>query len=163
MQEIRFSPPPKQNLEEDREKIAEEKRPSGAALGFFKFLFKILAVLALLAIVFWGSTKIDLLNDKNPNENAYSAVFLANGQVYFGKILENSKNEIVLSDVFYLQVNNNSGQLGSNSIQSGFNLIKMGNEIHGPTDKIFINKSQIVFYEYLREDSKVVESIKNYK
>jgi hypothetical protein len=38
-------------------------------------------------------------------------------------------------------------------------LVKLGNELHGPTDELYINPNQVVFYEFLRDDSKVVESI----
>lgn len=163
MNEIRFSPPPRQNLDDDNYKDGKEKRLTNRTLKVLGLFFKTIMVLALLVILVLGARYIDPLNKKDQNNiNAYTAVFLSNGQVYFGKIAENTENEIVLSNVYYLQVNN-SGQIESGTSGSGFNLIKMGNEIHGPTDKIFINKSQVVFYEYLREDSKVVESIKNYK
>ncbi|OGJ01293.1 hypothetical protein A3G98_01560 [Candidatus Nomurabacteria bacterium RIFCSPLOWO2_12_FULL_37_8] len=93
----------------------------------------------------------------------YSAVFLSNGQVYFGKIEENNSKEIILNNVFYLQNSDNSGTAGQSIQGSKFTLIKLGNELHGPTDELFINKQNVLFYEYLRTDSQVVQSIKNYK
>ena len=77
---------------------------------------------------------------------------------------ENNKTEIVLNNVFYIQVNDRTTGNSSDALgQASFNLVKLGNELHGPTDELFINRSQVVFYEKLRDDSKVVESIKNYK
>ena len=92
-------------------------------------------------------------------------VFLTNGQVYFGKMVENNEKEIVLNNVYYIQVNANTApEKTANALnQTSFNLVKLGNELHGPTDQLFINRLQVVFYENLRDDSKVVESIKNYK
>lgn len=99
----------------------------------------------------------------NRSSDTYSAVFLSNGQVYFGKIKENNSKEIILDDVFYLQ-SNNQGPISDQPIQSSqFTLIKLGNELHGPTDELFINKQNVLFYEHLRSDSHVVKSIKNYK
>jgi hypothetical protein len=42
-----------------------------------------------------------------------------------------------------------------------FQLIKLGNELHGPTDKMYINRSQVLFYEQLRKDSQVVVNIES--
>lgn len=144
--------------------------------GFFSRLSKkflaTLAFLVVLAILvylgFWGKGVINKMFSK---PEVYSAVFLVNGQVYFGKITKNNSQEMILSNVFYLQssgdstvTNANAANSANNALnQTHFNLVKLGNELHGPTDELFINKSQITFYEKLRANSKVVESIKNYK
>ncbi len=100
----------------------------------------------------------------NPNKSkGYEAVFLSNGQVYFGKIVKNNNLEIVLTNVFYIKIGDTSAEAQTDLNQPKFSLIKLGNELHGPTDELFINRSQVVFYENLRDDSKVVESIRNYK
>lgn len=93
----------------------------------------------------------------DPNGSDYYAFFLTNDQVYFGKLLSNNKEEVVISKVYYISVNgdNTVDQLG----QPQFQLIKLGNELHGPTDKMYINRDQILFYEQLRKDSRVVQSI----
>jgi len=46
---------------------------------------------------------------------------------------------------------------------SGFTLVKLGQELHGPEDIMHVNRSQILFYEYLRDDSQLVKTIENYK
>ena len=91
----------------------------------------------------------------------YSAIFLDNGQVYFGEIISSNKEEMTLTNVFYLQVNDNAAQAELNQAQ--FNLIKLGTELHGPADILRINRAHIVFYEELRTDSKIVESIGSFK
>jgi len=118
----------------------------------------------LAAIIFLAKYVNNLINGSTEN-NAYSAVFLTNGQVYFGKMTKNSDSEIVLNNVYYIQLSDGmtKEEAAAAINQTRFNLIKLGNELHGPTDELFINRSQVVFYEYLRDDSKVVESIKNYK
>ncbi len=96
----------------------------------------------------------------------YSAVFLTNGQVYFGKMY--SQGEIVdLRDIYYLQVNNQeiqSGEAAENADQqNNVVLVKLGSELHGPTDKMVINGSQVLFTENIKESSKVFEAIKKYQ
>jgi hypothetical protein len=39
--------------------------------------------------------------------SSYQAVFLTNGQVYFGKLSETDSNWVQLSDIYYLQVTQN--------------------------------------------------------
>ncbi len=165
MDEIRFNSP-SQNA------LAEQSQPKKSLLAWFKpfnfkKIFKFLGVLLILAAVVFVVFLSKYIFDKNfKNTNQpYSAVFLTNGQVYFGKMVENNEKEIVLNNVYYIQVNANTApEKTANALnQTSFNLVKLGNELHGPTDQLFINRLQVVFYENLRDDSKVVESIKNYK
>lgn len=53
--------------------------------------------------------------------------------------------------------------ISDSSAKSDVNLVKLGEELHGPNDRMKINKSQILFTESLRDDSKVVKAIGNYK
>lgn len=87
----------------------------------------------------------------------YQAVFLDNGQVYFGK-LNKGKEVYTLTDVFYLQ----TGTVGLDQTSS-LSLTKLGNEAHGPEDKMEINKEHILFVEGMKNDSKVVKAIQDYK
>lgn len=163
MDEIRFNQPQK---EEPKEENKENKKGRLNLKPLFKKVLKVLIIAVILIVVagavFWGRDLVVKIF-KNKNE-VYSAVFLANGQVYFGKMIENNDMEITLTNVFYIQINEKTAGQQENVLgQTSFNLIKLGNELHGPTDELFINRSQVVFYEKLRDDSKVVESIKNYK
>ena len=42
------------------------------------------------------------------------------------------------------------------------NLIKLGNEIHGPLDSMLINRDHVVIIEDLKDDSRVVQAINDY-
>jgi hypothetical protein len=162
MDEIRFNQPDKQISGEEKPK---SKRNIGPLLNkVLKALGIAAIVVAVILIAFLSRNYLGGIFGANKDES-YSAVFLSNGQVYFGKITANNEREIVLSNVFYLQINDKAAQANSADTlsQTSFNLIKLGQELHGPTDELFVNRSQVVFYENLRADSKVVESIKNYK
>lgn len=87
----------------------------------------------------------------------YQAVFLTSGQVYFGHMKEVNSSYAVLEDIYYLQVNQELQP--STSKQQQISLIKLGNEIHGPEDEMFVPKSQIIFWENMKVDSTVVQAI----
>lgn len=114
----------------------------------------------------WGTFGIE--KDSGSNISDYSAVFLTNGQVYFGKIYARTHEGIDLRDIYYLQVNNQSSLQSSPSPSASpsaspeVSLIKLGNELHGPNDRMLINMQQVLFTESLKDDSKVVAAIKNY-
>lgn len=96
----------------------------------------------------------------------YQAVFLSNGQVYFGKVTDANIQTLVLENIYYLR---SAGDLqtSDNSTTTpatdNFSLIKLGNELHGPEDRMSINLSQVLFVEDLKADSKVVEAIRAYE
>lgn len=179
MNEIRFNPPaPVPPRHEHQKEVPREfpqpHKPQNnkAPSAIFKTILKILLAAVILITLGLGVNSLDLrmpriFGAESPGNGAYSAVFLTNGQVYFGKMEKNDRTEIVLNDVYYLQVTPEGGQTSQQTLntlnQTRFNLVKLGDELHGPTDELFINRSQVIFYEYLRDDSKVVESIKSQK
>lgn len=93
--------------------------------------------------------------------NQYQAVFLTNGQVYFGKLRTANDQYISLEDVYYLQQAQQVQQSSSQNSQANLSLVKLGNELHGPEDQMFIARGQILFWENLKDSGKVVQAIKN--
>jgi len=104
---------------------------------------------------FFGARPVSL------GASEYQAVFLTNGQVYFGKIADTSKEFITLKNIYYLQAV--QPLQGASAQSQPFSLVKLGKELHGPTDVMYISRAQVLFYEDLREDSSVVKTIKEYK
>lgn len=97
----------------------------------------------------------------------YQAVFLSNGQVYFGKVTDANSQTLVLENIYYLRSAGNlqvsEAKDSTAAPADNFSLIKLGNELHGPEDKMSINLSQVLFTENLKADSKVVEAIRAYE
>jgi hypothetical protein len=89
------------------------------------------------------------------DRNLYQAVFLVGGQVFFGKLQEQGDHFFILSDTFYLSVPDQAGAQGQ--------LIKRGNEIHGPKDPMIIPVNEVLFIENLRDDSQVATAIRKFK
>lgn len=132
----------------------------------FLLAFTALLAIAAAVLLIWNGalqTK-DSLSDVD--QDGYQAVFLDNGQAYFGKLLPANNNEYIkLTDVWYLRTSETDGS-ASNKAQApttdsvNATIVKLGGEIHGPKDEMLISKSQVLFYENLKDDSKVVKAIK---
>jgi hypothetical protein len=46
---------------------------------------------------------------------------------------------------------------------TNINIVKLGGELHGPTDEMRINRDTVLFIEDLKSDSKVVSAINQLK
>lgn len=92
--------------------------------------------------------------------NLRQAIFLTTGQVYFGYAKNIDGRIIKVKNVYYIKTQD---LLQQNSDTSGekkkISLVKLGNELHGPTDEIFINRDQVLFIENMRSDSKISQAI----
>ena len=130
---------------------------------------KILLIAFYTIVILIAATGIYLLYQTNTssaiNKNAYQAVFFTNGQVYFGKLQNFDSDTLTLTDIFYLQAppTTTSSNPQPTSSASDVQLVKLGNEVHGPEDQMVINKSQILFYENLSKTGKVSDSITKYQ
>ena len=107
-----------------------------------------------------------VVKDSGDKVSDYSAVFLTNGQVYFGKIMSDRTDVVDLQDIYYLQVDQqiqpeNKNTSPSPSPQPNVVLVKLGQELHGPNDRMLINKQQVLFTESLKNDSKVIKAIQD--
>ncbi len=100
----------------------------------------------------------------NPNESKYvntskyQAVFLANGQVYFGKLRVVTAKYYSLDNIFYLN-SQSQDQTKTTEADKSFTLIKLGCELHGPSDQMVINRDQVTFWENLKDDGQVAKTI----
>jgi hypothetical protein len=94
-------------------------------------------------------------------KDRYQAVFLTNGQVYFGKINKMDANNIVLKDIYYLQqaADVQKQEDKETAAQNQLTLAKLGKELHGPEDVMYIERSQVLFWENLTNESEVVKTI----
>ena len=152
----------------DREEFETPESDSGKG-GFFKWVI----ILIIIAVIIVGGlwlisrySKFNVLNISSTRTD-WQAVFLTNGQVYFGKVAKETDDELVLTEIYYLQItqplqrssDQNQQQQGQNELA----LVKLGNELHGPKDMMYINKDHVLFTEDLKGDSKVVKAIEDSK
>lgn len=102
-----------------------------------------------------GSSKVEV--------TGWQAVFLSNGQVYFGRVTKQTEQALVLKDIYYLQVAQSPQPAPEGQAeQQNLSLVKLGNELHGPKDAMTINMDHVLFTEELKSDSRVVDAIKRY-
>ena len=120
-------------------------------------------ILAALALWFWSTGPTSESSQVNTKE--YQAIFLTNGQVYFGKVGTINHDYLTITNIFYLQSNSSTSSTSSPqpSTNNNLTLVKLGvNELHAPEDKMVINQSQVSFWENLKSSSKVVTAIGQY-
>lgn len=169
--EIKVNRPPQAGVR-SQAAVAAAPEPEG---GSSKAPWIILAVVVVVIIVLGVLFRDKLFGGSRPATDEqvsdYQAVFLTNGQVYFGTINSIGKEDVVLNDIFYLQVvqpplqgtPQDPSQQQAQQQQPQISLVKLGNELHGPIDEMHINRQHILFYEDLKEESQVVQAIKQYK
>lgn len=133
------------------------------------------AILAIVVIAVAAIGAFYLLNrppQVTIDKSGYQAVFLANGQVYFGKLQQDAGGYLSMTEIYYLQVQdaqpNGSAVKDANKTQQDVasgdtRLIKLGEELHAPKDYMVINKDQMLFWENLKDNGKVALAIKSYK
>ncbi|CAN5411026.1 hypothetical protein BH10PAT4_BH10PAT4_0780 [soil metagenome] len=124
-------------------------------------LIVLIAVIVLGVLMFYRSSVGSLIDG-----GKYQAVFFTNGQVYFGKLQTVNGNYFRLTNIFYLQTKTpdaTNPQATSTDATADVQLIKLGDEIHGPNDEMIINNDQVLFFENLKAESKVTQSIITYQ
>lgn len=126
----------------------------------------------ILLIIIFGLGGFFLIKKENTfqeyPEDLWQAVFIDNGQVYFGHVKDVNKNDVVIENIYYLQVvaqplQRSFADTGGDQPDQQLTLIKLGNEIHGPQDAMDINRQHVVLIENLKSDSRVAEAITNYE
>lgn len=139
----------------NKEAVMPNKSEKAHGMFYKSLLFLGIALAVVLAL--W-IVKTQVFSSYS---KGYQAVFLSNGQVYFGHLERNiGRDYLKLTNVYYLQLDQEL-QAGGEATETNpqFNLVKLGNEIHGPKDMMLINKDHVLFIEDLQEDSEVVQVI----
>lgn len=137
--------------------------------GFFGKVFGLLVIVAVLAVgmVAYRSFGERLLA---VGKTDYQAVFLTNGQVYFGKVKNLNSQYALLEDVYYVilqrpaaqPVAPEGGEVAPETAPSqapSYTLRKLGGEIHAPEDRMLINRDHILMVEDLQSDGKLIQAI----
>ncbi len=163
--EIKMNRPQVQN--QPAHNMQSEMPHRGGSKMPWVILGLVILVIVVLGILFRGSlfkSNNAMTKKSTTPSTEYQAVFLTNGQVYFGKISNTEENYVTLDNIYYLQVGpaQGSGTASENSSQN-ISLVKLGNELHGPVDEMHISRTQILFFEDLKNDGQVVKAIESYK
>jgi len=145
------------NRKSDRSKDGFVHQPRWMRLVFMVMLISvtIVAVGALWLLHVGGTREVHFVDGSK-----YQAVFLTNGQVYFGKVKDITSKYVDLENIYYLNTPaSSSTDKSSTSSSTDFQLIKLGCELHGPADQMIINRDQVTFWENLKSDGQVAKGI----
>jgi hypothetical protein len=123
-------------------------------MSFPKWISGIVVVVIVGAVIFF-------IYSKSLPQTGRQAVFLTNGQVYFGHLTKTDSNFLTLEDVYYLQEQQGLLQSGQGS-NNKVNVIKLGAELHAPEDKMSINREHVLFYETMKPDSRINQAIEQF-
>jgi len=153
----------------DTESFGTSTKTRRSSKGPWILLGVIIIALVVLGVVF----KDSIFGGGETGEIAsseFQGVFLTNGQVYFGKLSDVNKDYVRLENIYYLQITpvlqtRTEGEPGTPppTPQQQLSLVKLGNELHGPVDMMFINRDHILFIEDLKEDGRVVQAIRDFE
>ncbi len=120
-------------------------------------------IVTIVAVTFFGFNKY-----RQPQQSkTFHAVFLSNDQVYFGKVAEDTETNLTLTDVYYLKASTDTTAIKNltkeNSATAKLALVKLGEELHAPKDKIAINKEHILFTEEMESNGTIMDAIRRYE
>lgn len=135
---------------------SDGKRMVKVLTGLIIILAAIFVGWVIITFYGWGSSSFPSVDS-----SAWQAVFLTNNQVYFGHLKELNSGYLILEDIYYLRVDNPL-QVGSPPPPPQINLVKLGGELHGPQDMMYIPKDKVMFWENMSPDSQVVQAISNF-
>ncbi len=171
-EEIRVSRPQQMGGQPVRQDMQSGEAMSGRTSKLpWVILVLVVIVIAVLGFLFRDKLFTKSQSPATSKNSTYQAIFLTNGQVYFGKLSNANGDYVTMKDIYYLQVvqqpplqgSNQQDQAAAAAAQQQISLVKLGNELHGPMDEMHISRSQVLFYEDLKSDSQVVTAIDQYK
>lgn len=113
------------------------------------------AVVVVCILIFATALYISSGRGAAIDHSKYQAVYLANGQAYFGK-LQNTDGEYLTINGPYTAQKNDSKE--SEQITT---LLRVRDQVYGPEDTMAIKANQVVFWQNLRDDSKISQAIKS--
>ncbi len=143
----------------DGAKKAGRREPRWLRIIFVMLLFSVTVLaIAIAFLLYFGKDRENAYIDNTKQQ----AVFLTNGQVYFGRIAGITHQYIDLQGIYYLNSQQAESTDGTKQQQQNFSLVKLGCELHGPVDQMVINRDQISFWENLKSDGKVAKAIEQW-
>lgn len=117
------------------------------------FALLISIAVLILAVASYAALGSPNSQSKYVDGNKFQVVFLSDGQFYFGRIRNLNKDFVRMTDIFYLQTNQQVQPEQSDSKPvSAPVLVPLGCELHRPQNQMVINREQVIWWENLKED-----------
>lgn len=91
-----------------------------------------------------------------------SAIFLTSDQVYFGRIVKETHTKLIVEHVYYLKASAsavNPDESSKAEAVAKLSLVKLGDELHRPKDRMTINKANVLFWEEMESQGVIIDAI----
>lgn len=143
---------------------AQNRPQAKTGKDFTKKALFIVGGVVIIALLVWWFFLRNIGIPSYVDTGKYQVACLQSGECYFGKITSVTSDTVQIKNVFYVQkateteTANSSSDKNNNKLQ----LIKLGNEVHGPEDMMIINRSQVLYIENLKADGQVTQTINSY-
>lgn len=123
----------------------------------FKKTLLVIAILLAIGVISFLGYRIYMSETRTKQRQA---VFMTNGQVYFGYLSHPNSQSMTLQNIYYLKTQD----LADNSTNANKKivLVKLGNELHSPEDVMYINRDQVLFFQDIKADSKINDAINKF-
>lgn len=139
--------------------VQPAKKPTRAR-WFIGVAIVVVALGAIIAIVL--SLQKNSINGAI-DTNGYQAVFLNDGQAYFGKLHILNSEYMKITDVYFIQgkASATNPQQSSTTVNTSniVELVRLTNAVHGPKDAMIIDKNQVSYFENLSSDGQAAKLI----
>lgn len=156
-----------QPAEQQASRTVEESRknanrPPKSGSSWVKKLIMLLALVAISVIGWLAWSNMSVANDDLIEADKYQAVFLSNGQIYFGNLESHDNRYMKLTNVFYLERQLSAGgeeQAELPDSDNNFQLLKYSDVLYGSEDLMVISRDDIIRYENLDPNGVVARAI----
>lgn len=120
-----------------------------------------LVVLPVVAVVLFGFLAAWLWlipHGQRINTSTYQVVYLSSGQAYFGRLQNTGGEYLELKNPYVVQdVQQPTDEKSAQPNQT--TLVKVRDQVYGPDDSMALRSENVLFWQNLREDSKVAQAI----
>ncbi|HAC56223.1 TPA: hypothetical protein DCF80_01870 [Candidatus Saccharibacteria bacterium] len=117
-------------------------------------------VIVLVGLVTW----LWMSAPERPLADRYQAVFLDNGQAFFGKLKNVTGEYLVIEEAYRAQAQDlpsDATDEQKEAVANNVSLIKVGKEVYGPENAVRVRAEQVVYWQNLTPDSKVSKAIED--
>lgn len=143
-----------------------ERAKVSVSLNILKqvIIFVLLLAILYFMYVFIVKPSNEQGNVVNEEKSGWYSVKLVDGAIYYGQIENTAADPVIVKNVYY-----NYDQLKGEEAKepeknsTNIRLVKRGKETHGPEGTMEVVRSQVLFMEPMREDSKVLKAILEYE
>jgi len=149
----------------DLHKISRPQNRQPSSDVYKKISIMLLMVLVLVFAYLFIFDKKEKAVENSPVEEKWYMIKLSDNTVYYGQISDVAADPIVISNVYYNydQLKPADGSEEDPQEANSLRLVKRGKESHGPDGTMSMVRSQVLFMEPLKQDSKVLQAIIEYE